>query len=260
MRKLENRIAIITGAASGMGKATAKKMAEYGAKVNIIDFSPEVMTYALELRNEGYEATGYQADVRDGEKLKEIYKEVFEKYGKIDAVVNAAGVAVFSDFTDDKTDTEAHREIDINYFGVWNSCRAAAPYMKEAKYGKIVNFSSVTGVMVCDPGSSAYAATKGAVMAFTKALASELASSNITVNAILPGVIDTPMIRKVYEGVEGGVDAALTKAAKAIPMGRLGNPEEVAEVACFLTSNESSYVTGHGLVIDGGSTLPESFV
>ena len=132
--------------------------------------------------------------------------------------------------------------------------------MKEAKYGKIVNFSSVTGVMVCDPGSSAYAATKGAVMAFTKALASELASSNITVNAILPGVIDTPMVRKVYEGIEGGVDAALTAAAKAIPMGRLGRAEEVAEVACFLTCDESSYVTGHGLVIDGGSTLPESFV
>jgi NAD(P)-dependent dehydrogenase (short-subunit alcohol dehydrogenase family) len=132
--------------------------------------------------------------------------------------------------------------------------------MKEAKYGKIVNFSSVTGVMVCDPGSSAYAGTKGAVMAFTKALASELASSNITVNAILPGVIDTPMVRKVYEGIEGGVDAALDAAAKAIPMGRIGRPEEVAEVACFLTSDESSYVTGHGLVIDGGSTLPESFV
>lgn len=260
MKKLENRVAIVTGAASGMGKATAKKMAEYGAKVNLIDFSPEVMAYAEELRNAGYEATGYQADVREAERLKTIYKEVYEKYGKIDAVVNAAGVAVFTDFTDDSIDAEARREIDINYFGVWNSCRAVAPYMKKAKYGKIVNFSSVTGVMVCDPGSSAYAATKGAVMAFTKALASELASSNITVNAILPGVIDTPMIRKVYEGVEGGVDAALEAAAKAIPMGRLGNPEEVAEVACFLTSNESSYVTGHGLVIDGGSTLPESFV
>ena len=169
-------------------------------------------------------------------------------------------VAVFTDSTDDAIDAEARREIDINYFGVWNSCRAVAPYMKEAKYGKIVNFSSVTGVMVCDPGSSAYAGTKGAVMAFTKALASELASSNITVNAILPVVIDTPMVRKVYEGIEGGVDAALNAASKAIPMGRLGEAEEVAEVACFLTSNESSYVTGHGLVIDGGSTLPESFV
>ena len=224
-----------------MGKATCKKMAEYGAKVTMIDFLPEVLTYAEELRNEGYEVTGYQADVREAERLKEIYKEVFEKYGRIDAVVNAAGVAVFNDFTDDSIDAEAHREIDINYFGVWNSCRAAAPYMKEAKYGKIVNFSSVTGVMVCDPGSSAYAGTKGAVMAFTKALASELASSNITVNAILPGVIDTPMVRKVYEGIEGGVDAALDAAAKAIPMGRIGNPEEVAEVAIkygsFILSN-----------------------
>lgn len=260
MKKLENKIAIVTGAASGMGKATAKKMAEYGAVVNIIDFSPEVMLYGEELRKEGYEVTAYQADVREPERLKAIYKEVYEKYGRIDAVVNAAGVAVFTDFTDDAIDKEAHREIDINYFGVWNSCRAAAPYMIKAKYGKIVNFSSVTGVMVCDPGSSAYAGTKGAVMAFTKALASELAGNNVTVNAILPGVIDTPMIRKVYEGVEGGVDAALNAAAKAIPMGRLGRPEEVAEVACFLTCDESSYVTGHGIVIDGGSTLPESFV
>lgn len=260
MKKLENRVAIVTGAASGMGKATAKKMAEYGAKVNIIDFSEAIKDYAEELRNEGYEVTGYQADVRDGQRLKAIYKEIHDKYGRIDAVVNAAGVAVFLDFTDDAVDAEAHREIDINYFGVWNSCRAAAPYMIEAKYGKIVNFSSVTGPMVCDPGSTAYAATKGAVMAFTKALASELASNNITVNAILPGVVDTPMIRKIYEDTEGGVEAALASASKAIPMKRLGTPEELAEVACFLTSNESSYVTGHGIVVDGGSTLPESFV
>ena len=95
MKKLENRVAIVTGAANGMGKATAKKMAEYGAKVTMIDFLPEVLTYAEELRNEGYEVAGYQADVREAEKLKAIYKEVFEKYGKIDAVVNAAGVAVF---------------------------------------------------------------------------------------------------------------------------------------------------------------------
>lgn len=260
MKKLENRIVVVTGAANGMGKATVKKVAEYGAKVIAIDFLPEVITYAKQLRNSGFEVTGYQADVREADRLKTIYKEVYAKYGKIDAVVNAAGVAVFTDFTDDSIDAEAHREIDINYFGVWNSCRAVVPYMKDAKYGKIVNFSSVTGPMVCDPGSSAYAGTKGAVMAFTKALASELASSNITVNAILPGVIDTPMIRKVYEGVEGGVEGALKAAAKAIPMGRVGNPEEVAEVACFLISNESSYVTGHGLVVDGGSTLPESFV
>lgn len=260
MKKIENKIAIVTGAASGMGKATAKKMAEYGAIVNIIDFSPEIMTYAKELKDAGYDVTGYQADVREADRIKAIYKEVYEKHGRIDAVVNAAGVAVFTEFTDDSIDAEAHREIDINYFGTWNSCRAAAPYMIKANYGKIVNFSSVTGVMVCDPGSSAYAATKGAVMAFTKALASELAGNNVTVNAILPGVVDTPMIRKVYAGVDGGIDAALSAAAKAIPMGRLGDPEEVAEVACFLTSNESSYVTGHGLVVDGGSTLPESFV
>lgn len=260
MKKLENKIAVVTGGANGMGKAIVKKMAEYGAKVTAIDFLPEVTTYAEELRKEGYEVTGYQADVRDAQKLRAIYKEVNEKYGKIDAVVNAAGVAVFLDFTDEAMDAEAHREIDINYFGVWNSCKAAVPYMKKAGYGKIVNFSSVTGPLVCDPGSTAYAATKGAVMAFTKALASELAGNNITVNAILPGVVDTPMIRKIYEGVEGGLENALTAAAKAIPMGRLGDPEELAEVACFLTSNESSYITGQGIVVDGGSTLPESFV
>ena len=139
MKKLENRIAIVTGAASGMGKATAKKMAEYGAIVNMIDFSPEVMNYAEELKSEGYEVTAYQVDVREAEKLKLIYKEIFEKYGRIDALVNSAGVAVFTDFIDDSIDLEAHREIDINYFGVWNSCRAAVPYMKEAKYGKIVH-------------------------------------------------------------------------------------------------------------------------
>ena len=136
MKKLENKIVVVTGAANGMGKATVKKVAEYGAKVIAIDFLPEVITYAKQLRNSGFEVTGYQADVREADRLKTIYKEVYAKYGKIDAVVNAAGVAVFTDFTDDSIDAEAHREIDINYFGVWNSCRAVVPYMKDAKYGK----------------------------------------------------------------------------------------------------------------------------
>ena len=132
MRKLENKVAIVTGAANGMGKATVKKMVEYGAKVVAIDFLPEVMDYAEELRNAGYEVNGCVVDVRDANRLKVIYKDVYERYGRIDAVVNAAGVAVFNDFIDDAIDAEAHREIDINYFGVWNSCRAAIPYMKEA--------------------------------------------------------------------------------------------------------------------------------
>lgn len=256
--KLEGKVAIITGAAMGMGNGTAKVLAKHGAKVILIDYSNEVYRAAEEMCNEGFETTAHQADVRDGAKLKAICDKVACQYGRIDILVNAAGVGDLKYFAD-VTDEFRDRIIDINFKGTWNSCKAVVHHMMKAKYGKIVNFGSVTGCLVVDPGMTSYAASKGAILAFTKALAVELASSNITVNAILPGMVDTPMTDKsCREACPEDPQSIKAAIAANIPMRRMGTMEEAGEVAAFLASDESSYVTGTHIVFDGGSTLPEN--
>jgi NAD(P)-dependent dehydrogenase (short-subunit alcohol dehydrogenase family) len=256
--RVDGKIAIVTGGAMGMGNGVARVLARNGAKVYIMDRSDTVESAAKKLRDDNLDVTAYHVDVTDKVKLTAIYDEIGEKHGKIDILVNAAGIGDQRYFS--KVDDEyLNKVFSVNFFGTWNSCKAAIPYMVKNKYGKIVNFSSVTGVMVADPGMTVYGATKGAIMAFTKALASEMASSNITVNAILPGVIDTPMLHATCvdsnpddpESIKQGI-------AGTVPMGRLGTIEEAGKVALFLASDLSSYVTGLALVFDGGSTLPES--
>jgi len=258
MGKLEGKVAIVTGGAMGMGYGSAKVMAKYGAKITLIDYSETVFQAAENLVKEGFEVSAFKIDVRDAKALKDAYKKVFEKYGKIDIVVNAAGIGVMKYFAD-ADDEFRDLTLDINFKGIWNSCKAAIPYMIEAKYGKIVNFGSVTGVMVVDPGMTAYASTKGAILGFTKAMASEYAALNITVNAILPGMIDTPMADKGFrEACPEDPQSVKDAIAANIPMKRFGTIEEAGEVAAFLASDESSYVTGTSIVFDGGSTLPET--
>lgn len=258
MERLQNKVAIITGAAMGMGFGCSKVLASYGATVMMVDFDQTVFTSAANLAKKGYKTCAYQLDVRDAAALKKAYDEIVGKFGKIDILVNVAGLGPMKYF-EDVDDGFFDKVVLTNFKGVWNSCRAAIPHMRKAKYGKIVNFASVTGVMVADPGMTTYGATKGAVMAFTKALASEYANYNITVNAILPGLVDTPMCDKACKEAcpedPEGVKAAM---AATVPMGRMGTIEEAGKVAAFLASDESSYVTGIGLVFDGGSTLPEA--
>ena len=147
---------------------------------------------------------------------------------------------------------------DINIKGSWNVTKACLPYMKN-RNGSIVNLSSVTGPMVADPGEVAYAATKGANLGFTKALARELVDYNIRVNAIMPGYIRTPLIDTMaVDACPENPDSVVDSIAAAIPMGRMGKIEELGELAAFLACEESSYITGQGIVIDGGSTLPET--
>ena len=258
MGRVEGKVAVITGGAMGMGNGSAKILAQEGAKVVIIDFSEKGQAAADEINAAGGEAIAYRVDVRDGVRLKEIYREVFEKYGSLDILVNAAGLGSQRSFL--KCDDEyIDNYMAINFKGVWNSCQAAVPYMLKAGYGKIVNYASVTGVMVVDPCMTSYAATKGAIMAFTKALAVELAPSNITVNAILPGMVDTPMTQaSCTEANPEDPESVKAAIATQVPMGRLGTMEEAGKVTLFLASDDSSYVTGTSIVFDGGNTIPET--
>jgi NAD(P)-dependent dehydrogenase (short-subunit alcohol dehydrogenase family) len=258
MNNLEGRVAIITGGAMGMGNGSAKVLASRGAKVALVDYSSKVREAAETLQKEGYDVSAYQADVRDIAKLQEIYQTVFYKYGRIDILVNAAGIGSQKMFAEVSGDYLDHY-LAVNFKGVWNSCQAAIPYMVKANYGKVVNFASVTGILVVDPGMTAYAATKGVIMAFTKALAVEYASNNITVNAILPGMIDTPMTdESCREACPENPQSIKDAIAAQIPMGRLGTAEEAGKVVAFLASDDSSYVTGTHIVFDGGNTIPET--
>ncbi|HEX6593810.1 MAG TPA: SDR family oxidoreductase UcpA [Bacillota bacterium] len=258
MGKMDGKVAVITGAAMGNGKGIAEVLAKYGATTVLLDISEKVHKTALQLYSKGYETTAFEVDVTNKSQVNETIQKAVDQYGRIDALVNNAGVMRLAEFLemDDQT-RDFHFDVNIN--GVWNVTKAVLPYMKKQQYGRIVNLSSVTGNMVADAGETAYAISKAAVLGFTKSLARETAPDHITVNAILPGFIHTPMAEQIAKETNPeNPQEVIDGIAKGVPLGRLGKIEEVGEVAAFLASDESSYITGTQIVLDGGSTLPET--
>lgn len=253
--KLENKVAIVTGGAMGNGLGVVKTFLKYGAKVVIFDYSDEIEKTIMELNNPN--VIGFKVDIRDKEKVNGCVNKVIEKYGNIDILVNNAGVCKLVKF-EDMSDEDRDYHFDINIKGTWNVTKACVPYMKN-RNGSIINLSSVTGPMVADSGEVAYATTKSALQGFTKGLAAELVEDGIRVNAIMPGYIRTPMVDKMAEiSSPNDPQSVIDGIAKGIPMKRLGTIEELGELAAFLASEESSYITATSIVIDGGSTLPET--
>ncbi|MDE5888755.1 MAG: SDR family oxidoreductase UcpA [Bacilli bacterium] len=260
MRKLENKVAIVTGGAMGNGLGIVKVFLRYGAKVAILDYSDKLndTLNSLKLEYPSSEVSGYKVDIRDKARVQECVDEIAKKYGKIDVLVNNAGVARLEPF-DTMSDEIRDFHFDINIKGPWNVTQAVIPYMKKNNESSIVNLSSVTGPMVADSGEVAYATTKAALMGFSKAIAVEFVKDNIRSNAILPGYILTPMVEGIGKDTNpDNPQEVIDGIAAGIPMGRLGTIEELGELAAFLASHESSYITGHEFVIDGGSTLPET--
>ncbi len=253
--KLKDKIAVVTGGAMGNGLGITEVFLKEGAKVAILDYSDELSKTVTKLTNEGFDVTGYQADIRDMRKVSEILKQIYQKYGNIDILVNNAGVCRLETFMQ-MNDELRDFHFDINIKGTWNVTKATVPYMKQ---GSIINLSSVTGPMVADSGEVAYATTKAALIGFTKALAMEFADKNIRVNAIMPGYVMTPMVEGMAKETNpDNPQSVIDGIAAAIPMKRLGTIEELGNLAAFLASDESTYITGQGIVIDGGSTLPET--
>lgn len=259
MKKLEGKVAVITGASKGIGEGITRVYAKYGAKLVLAARGEKVMEFASQLRDEGYDAIGIMTDVSDKSSVENLVKTAIEKYGTIDVLVNNAGVCVLGDLMS-SSDEDRDYHININIKGVWNVTKAVAPYMMKKKEGKIVIMSSVTGDMVADPGEAAYATTKAALVGFTKAMARELADYNITVNAICPGYVMTPLVEGMAkQSCPEDPESVISGIASAVPLKRLAEPEEIGELAAFLGCYESSYITGAQIVIDGGSTLPETF-
>lgn len=248
--KLEGKVAVITGGYLGAGRGIVDTFLKYGAKVIVLDYNENVTN----LNNENILA--YNVDIRDIKMVSEALEDAMKKYQRIDILVNNAGVCKLTPFRE-TTDEVRDYHFDINIKGTWNVTKCCLKYM--ANGGAIVNMSSVTGPNVADPGEVAYATTKAAVLGFTKSLAAELANDSIRVNAIMPGYIHTPMVEGMSKDSNpNNPESVIDGIAAAIPLKRLATPLEIGELAAFLASSEASYITGQGIVIDGGSTLPET--
>lgn len=246
---LKNKVAVITGARRGMGKADALLLAKAGAKVVVSDISQEECEAVVaEIKNSGGEAIAVKCDVSSKKEVDELIKKTIDAFGKIDILVNNAGICEFKPFLE-ITEEDWNKTIDINLKGYFLCGQAAAKEMAKQNSGVIVNIASIAmgQVGVGFPAISHYCASKGGIVAMTEAMALELASYNIRVNAIAPGAIDTPMAASVKDDPKI-LEATLTR----VPLKRMGKPEEISNAVLFLASDASSYMTGSVMVVDGG--------
>jgi NAD(P)-dependent dehydrogenase (short-subunit alcohol dehydrogenase family) len=253
---LADRVAVITGGATGMGRAMAQKFAEDGCSVIIADISESSgKKAAKEVQGKGGDAIFVQCDVTSNSQVQDMVNTVISKYDKIDILVNSAGGLGTMWSLEEVTEEDWDRIIDLNLKSVFLCCKAVAPHMKERKYGRIINISSMGAV---SPPRSVvhYHAAKAGVIALTQNLALELVGFNIRINAIVPGPIRTeyyePRLQNMTE--KQRADYFVTKG-KTTPMQRMGEPEEIANVALFLVTEQSSYITGESINVAGGLPL-----
>ncbi len=246
---LKGKVVVITGARRGMGKADALAFAKNGAKVVLADISKEDCQLVVdEIKKSGGEATAVKCDVSDKKDVEEMIKKAVETYGRVDILVNNAGIVQFKPFLE-MTEDDWNKTLDVNLKGYFLCAQAAAKEMVKQKSGAIVNIASVVmgQIGMGMAGLAHYSASKGGIAALTKTLALEFASSNIRVNAIAPGAIDTPMAASTKDNPK-----AMEATMSLIPMGRMGRAEEIASTVLFLASDAASYITGSIVVVDGG--------
>lgn len=245
---LQGRVAVVTGASRGLGKAMSLALAEAGADVVVVGRTMESLEVtAAEVRRLGRGSRPLKADVTNGEDVERMVQLTVEEFGKIDVLVNNAGIAI-SKPTSGLSQEEWDRVITTNLKGVFLCCQAVGWEMIKRGYGKIINIASVLG-MVGMPRAAAYSASKGGVIQLTRTLALEWAENNVKVNAICPGYFDTPMNKQILANprkMEFVIDRT--------PLGRLGKPEELAGTVIFLASEASDFITGQIICVDGGWT------
>lgn len=246
-KQLEGKVAIVTGGSRGIGRAVAAALAQEGATVVVCSRNLEANTETAEqIRAEGGSAHPYQVDVTDAESVSRLVKEIVKKFERIDVLVNNAGVTADNLLLRLK-EADWDSVIDTNLKGTFNFTKAVARTMIKQRGGKIINMTSVAG-MVGNAGQANYCASKAGVIGLTKAVARELASREITVNCVAPGLIRTAM-------TDALPDEAREETARLIPLGRIGEPEDVAEVVRFLASPAADYITGEVIRADGGMAM-----
>lgn len=247
MSKLDNKVAIITGGADGIGKAAVERFAQEGAMVIIWDLNEEKGKLLAEtLSGEGKHVVFMKVNTANFNEVEKAGAEVFEKFKRIDILINNAGIT--RDSTLKKMTPETWQQvIDVNLTGVFNCTKVVSEYMLLSNYGRIINTSSVVA-LYGNFGQTNYVATKAGVIGMTKTLARELGRKGITVNAVAPGFIATEMVAKMPENV-------LQMMKDKTPLGRLGKPEEIASAYLFLASDEAGFINGAVLSVDGGVTI-----
>ncbi|PEN12259.1 3-oxoacyl-ACP reductase [Longibacter salinarum] len=246
-QRLHGRTAIITGASQGIGRATARLFAEEGANVVVADVNAEAGTAVVEsIQADGGTASFVAVDVTDSEQVQAMVDHAVEQYGGVDILVNNAGIT--RDATLKKMSEEAFDQVvDVNLKGVFNTTKTARPHLAESDHGRVLNAASVVG-LYGNFGQTNYVATKSGVIGMTKTWAREFGRDGVTVNAVAPGFIETPMVDTVPEKV-------LDQLKGRTPLGRLGTAEDIANAYLFLASDDASFITGAVLSVDGGLVL-----
>ena len=246
MVDLKGKVALVTGAGRGIGKEIALNLARAGADVVVTDVADTVFETAKEIEALNVAALAVKCDVSKLEEVQNTQKQALEKFKKIDILINNAGIYPQKPFLE-MTDEDWTKVMRINLFGTFYFTKTFLPGMVERKYGKIVNLSSISGPVVAFPNLVHYSSTKAAIAGFTKSLALEMAPYSININAVAPGPIDV-----------GGMqadEAMLAQIIRAIPLGRIGLPADIANLVAFLVSDEASFITGQTIVSDGGYTI-----
>lgn len=246
--KLQNKVGIVTGARRGIGRGIALALAREGAAVTVSDINAgECQAVVDQIRVSGGRALAVKCDVTHTAEVEAMVRQTADHFGEVDILVNNAGIITFKPFLE-LTDEEWDSTLNVNLKGQFLCARAAARYMAMRKWGRIINIGSISsgGVGIAYPLVAHYTASKGGVAALTVALALELTPLGINVNAICPGAVDTEMVKSVKEANQLG------QVLQRIPKGRLGTPEDIANLAVFLASDEADYISGASIVIDGG--------
>ena len=251
-RSVAGKVAIVTGAASGMGRATAHLLSDEGAKVAVVDLDPaRVAVVVKEITEAGGEAEGFDVDVSDLAAVKALVAGVVERFGGIDILINNAGVSIpasAGEASDDEFDAAWQRTIAVNLTAQALLVRAALPYLRQHGEGRVVNIASTEG-LIATAGIPAYTASKHGVIGLTKSLAVELGRSGVNVNAICPGPINTGMTSSIPDA------AKETYARRRVPLRRYGEPEEVAQMTVSLVLPAASFLNGAVVVVDGGMNI-----
>jgi 3-oxoacyl-[acyl-carrier protein] reductase len=251
MSRLQDKVAIVTGAGRGIGAATALRLAKDGVKVGVFDLKEEWCRETVQaIEAAGGQAVGIGCDVADAEQVEQAVAQVADRFGRLDILVNNAGVLrdnLLFKMTEDDWDTV----MNVHLKGSFLCSRAAQRYMVQQRYGKIVNTSSTSALG--NRGQANYSAAKAGLQGFTKTLAIELGPFNINVNAVAPGFIVTDMTKQTAERIGVDFEENQQRAAERIPLRRVGQPEDIANVVAFLVSDDASYVSGQVIYVNGGS-------
>jgi len=248
----ENKVALVTGAASGLGLATAKAFAEAGASVALADWNENaVRSAAEELTAGGHKALAIPCDVADDAQVEAMVQQTVSAFGRLDAAYNNAGIQNLVAEAADATREDYDRVMAVNLRGVWSCMKFELQAMRRQESGAIVNCSSIGG-LIGSPGRGTYHAAKHGVLGLTTSAALEYAARGIRINAVCPGLVQTPMADQM---MAGGQADALDAMLKDVPIGRLGRAEEIANAVLWLCSPAASLVVGHALVVDGGYTI-----